>query len=141
MVSLSGSSFHYCSDPSKYTGKITYVPITGTSPANKYWGIDQAITYGSAGVPILSSTAGQSHGVCKEHITQSIIGIVDTGTSLILIATDAYNRYAAATGGTKDQATGRPFHMTKPLGLLTRWSGRSSENQFFAIRQPSEPLL
>ena len=32
-------------DPSKFTGDITFVPITGTSPASAFWGIDQSITY------------------------------------------------------------------------------------------------
>ena len=45
-------------------------PITGSSPADKYWGIDQAITYGSQGAAVLSTTAG----------------IVDTGM------TDAFDR-------------------------------------------------
>lgn len=47
----------------------THSPLTSTSPASEYWGIDESITYGSE--TILSSTAG----------------IVDTGTTLILIAT------------------------------------------------------
>ena len=76
-------------DTSKYTGSITYTSVTTTSPASFYWGIDESITYGS-GTTILSSTAG----------------IVDTGTTLVLIATDAYNRYRSATGATLDNATG-----------------------------------
>ncbi|KAH9837239.1 aspartic peptidase domain-containing protein [Rhodofomes roseus] len=56
-------------DSSKYTGSITYVSLTSTSPASEYWGIDESISYGSES--ILSSTAG----------------IVDTGTTLVLIAT------------------------------------------------------
>ncbi|KAF9202351.1 hypothetical protein BGZ49_007480 [Haplosporangium sp. Z 27] len=55
-------------DSTKYTGSITYVPVTTTSPASEYWGIDvSSITYGSSKV---SST---THG------------IVDTGTTLILL--------------------------------------------------------
>ncbi|KAH8984468.1 acid protease [Lactarius akahatsu] len=76
-------------DESKITGDVNYVPITGTSPANKYWGIDQSITYGSNGPSILASTAG----------------IVDTGTTLVLIATDAFQKYQEATGATLDQTT------------------------------------
>jgi pepsin A len=57
------------SDSSKTTSSVNYVPITTTSPSSNYWGIDQSITYGSS--TILSATAG----------------IVDTGTTLILIAT------------------------------------------------------
>ena len=52
---------------------VTYVeldsPATTTSPANEYWGINESIKYGST--TILSTTAG----------------IVDTGTTLILLAT------------------------------------------------------
>ena len=60
-------------DSSKYTGSITCMPITSVSPAKYYWGIDQSITYGSWGAAILGKTAG----------------IVDTGTTLMLIASDA----------------------------------------------------
>ncbi|KAH8115423.1 acid protease [Phellopilus nigrolimitatus] len=77
-------------DAGKYTSAITYTAITSTSPANEFWGINESITYGSTGANILSSTAG----------------IVDTGTTLVLIATDAFNRYTSATGATPDSATG-----------------------------------
>ncbi|KIL65642.1 hypothetical protein M378DRAFT_521201 [Amanita muscaria Koide BX008] len=75
-------------DYSKFIGSIDYAPLTSTSPASFYWGIDQTITYGSS--PILSKNAG----------------IVDTGTTLILIATDAFNLYQAATGGVPDNNVG-----------------------------------
>lgn len=75
-------------DASKITGDISYVPITSTSPASAYWGIDQSISYGSTS--ILAETAG----------------IVDTGTTLILIASDAFSKYKSATGATLDQSTG-----------------------------------
>ncbi|TFY71569.1 hypothetical protein EVG20_g1455 [Dentipellis fragilis] len=76
-------------DTSKITGDVNYVPITSTSPASQYWGIDQTISYGSDGSPILNSS-----------------GIVDTGTTLILIATDAFQEYQRATGAKLDQSTG-----------------------------------
>jgi len=79
-------------DNSKFTGKIEYVPITGASPANRYWGIDQSITYGDNTV-ILNQTAG----------------VVDTGSTLILFATDAFQAYQQATGATLDSGTG---HLT-----------------------------
>jgi pepsin A len=56
-------------DASKITGDISYVPITSTSPASTYWGIDQSIRYGDTS--ILSNTAG----------------IIDTGATFISIAT------------------------------------------------------
>ena len=79
-------------DPSKVTGNITFTyvvaawfcdvyflyraglgsPLTRTFPASRYWGIDQSIHYGNS-TPILETTAG----------------IVDTGTTLILMASGA----------------------------------------------------
>ncbi|EPQ53054.1 family A1 protease [Gloeophyllum trabeum ATCC 11539] len=75
-------------DSSKYTGSLKYTSLTSTSPASEYWGIDQSITYN--GQTILSSTAG----------------IVDTGTTLVYIASDAYNKYVKATGASLDSSTG-----------------------------------
>lgn len=77
-------------DTSKFNGSINYVPITATSPASHYWGVDQTLTYGSNGTPLLQGAAG----------------IVDTGTTLILIATDAFQAYQQATQATLDQTTG-----------------------------------
>ena len=50
--------------------------LTSTSPASEYWGIDQSISYGSD-TTILDSTAG----------------IVDTGTTLVLIASGKLLHY------------------------------------------------
>ncbi|KAI0257081.1 aspartic peptidase A1 [Lactifluus subvellereus] len=76
-------------DPTKFTGKITFIPLTTTHPSSEFWGIDQSIRYG-ASTTILTTTAG----------------VVDTGTTFILIATDAFNRYCTATGAVLDPATG-----------------------------------
>lgn len=75
-------------DNSKITSTVTYVPLTTTSPASYYWGIDQSISYGHS--TILSETAG----------------IVDTGTTLVLIASDAFSTYQTATGAVMDETTG-----------------------------------
>jgi hypothetical protein len=75
-------------DSSKYTGAITYAPITGTSPSSQYWGIDASINYGDT--TILSTTAG----------------IVNSSSSFIFIASDAFKKYQQATGGVVDGATG-----------------------------------
>ncbi|THH33217.1 hypothetical protein EUX98_g954 [Antrodiella citrinella] len=77
-------------DQSKITSDVTFVPITSTSPASQYWGIDQSVTYGDNETSILDSTAG----------------IVDTGTTLLLLATDAFQAYEKATGGKLDNTTG-----------------------------------
>ncbi|KAJ3558483.1 hypothetical protein NM688_g902 [Phlebia brevispora] len=74
-------------DPTRFTGSIKFVPITSTSPSNEFVGIDQSLSY--AGRNILTSS-----------------GIVDTGTTLLLIATDAFSTYQAAVGATLDPITG-----------------------------------
>ncbi|KAH8109660.1 acid protease [Phellopilus nigrolimitatus] len=96
-------------DTGKTTGDITYAPITSTSPASEYWGIDQTITYGSGKKSVLASTAG----------------IVDTGTTLLLIASDAFSTYKSLTGATEDSTT----------GLLTISSAQYDklESLFFSI--------
>nr|VWP01181.1 Transcription regulator [Ganoderma boninense] len=76
-------------DTSKTSGDVAYVPITSTSPASNYWGIDQDLTYGTS-TTLLSGSAG----------------IVDTGTTLLLLATDAFQAYQKATGATMDNETG-----------------------------------
>ena len=84
-------------------------PLTSTSPASLYVGINQSITYGFERRIILSSASG----------------IVDTGTTLILVPSgsseripdfhsrsiiafyvEAFSAYQQATGGTLDSATG-----------------------------------
>lgn len=102
-------------DSSKYTGSITYTPLTTTSPASEYWGIDESITYGSD-TTILDSTAG----------------IVDTGTTLILIASDAYSRYQSATGAKEDEDTG--------LLRLTTSQYNKLESLYFNIGSESYEL-
>ncbi|KAG6830096.1 hypothetical protein H0H92_002269 [Tricholoma furcatifolium] len=103
-------------DSTKYTGSITYASLTTTYPSSLYWGIDQSITYGSSKKSILTSTAG----------------VVDTGTTLIYIASDAYNRYVSATGATLDGTT----------GLLTITSAKYSSLQslYFNINGASFEL-
>ncbi|KAH9889765.1 acid protease [Cubamyces lactineus] len=76
-------------DSSKITGDVTFTPITSTQPASLYWGIDQQVSYGSD-TTLLSGNPG----------------IVDTGTTLLLLATDAFQAYQRATGAKMDNATG-----------------------------------
>ncbi len=81
--------------------------VTSTSPAKFYWGIDESVTYGTS-TTILSSTAGivdtgtstdRKNASCSADSTY-------IGTTLVLLATDAYNRYLSATGATLDSTTG-----------------------------------
>ena len=68
---------------------MTFTPITSTSPASNYWGIDQDLTYGE-GTTLLSGSAG----------------IVDTGTTLLYIPTAAYDKFLTASGGKLDSSSG-----------------------------------
>ncbi|KAJ8474569.1 hypothetical protein ONZ51_g7129 [Trametes cubensis] len=77
-------------DESKFSGPLEFVPITSTSPANTFVGIDQTVTYGSAGTVVLPTTSG----------------ITDTGTTLLLLASDAFATYQNLTGGVMDNDTG-----------------------------------
>ncbi|EJF59840.1 aspartic peptidase A1 [Dichomitus squalens LYAD-421 SS1] len=74
---------------SKFNGTLNYAPLTKVSPASKYVGIDQKITYGE-GQPVMPSGSG----------------ILDTGTTLILLATDAFDKYKNYTGAQLDNDTG-----------------------------------
>ncbi|EKM61852.1 uncharacterized protein PHACADRAFT_83207 [Phanerochaete carnosa HHB-10118-sp] len=94
-------------DSSKFTGDLLFVPITSTSPANEFVGIDQSVAYGST--TILSETAG----------------IVDTGTALLLLASDAIATYQNLTGAVPDENTG--------LLTLTATQFASLESLFFNI--------
>ena len=95
-------------DSDKYSGEITFAPITSTSPASNYWGIDQKVTYGDDPL-ILDTTAG----------------IVDTGTTLIYLASDAFSSYQQATGASLDESTG--------LLKLTSDQYDNLQSLFFAI--------
>ncbi|KAF9228380.1 acid protease [Gyrodon lividus] len=75
-------------DRSVMTHDVNYVPLTITFPASYYWGIDECISYGNT--TILSETAG----------------VVDSGTTLILLASDAFNTYQSLTGAIMDETTG-----------------------------------
>ncbi|KAI0299092.1 aspartic peptidase A1 [Multifurca ochricompacta] len=101
-------------DSTKFTGSLTFIPITSTSPANQFWGINESIRYGTS-TSILTTTAG----------------IVDTGTTLILIATDAFNRYTTATGAVLDATTGllriTSAQFTNLKSLFFTTGGRSFE--------------
>ncbi|KAH8108818.1 acid protease [Phellopilus nigrolimitatus] len=74
---------------SKIRGEVTYTNITSKSPAANGWGIDQTVTYGDSTV-----------------IMQDGSGIIDTGSTLIYFATDAYSAYQEVAGALFDEATG-----------------------------------
>jgi cathepsin E len=80
-------------DSTKFIAPISFTPVTTTSPASEFWGINQSIKYGTS-TTILASTAG----------------IVDTGTTLVLLASNGFSAYEKATGAVLDE---------RRTGLLT----------------------
>ncbi|KAI8994195.1 acid protease [Trametes punicea] len=76
-------------DTRKITSDVSFVPITSKFPASFFWGIKQNVTYGS-----------------DTRLLHHAHGIVDTGTTLLLLATDAFQAYQEATGATMDSTTG-----------------------------------
>ncbi|KAG6831736.1 hypothetical protein H0H87_004005 [Tephrocybe sp. NHM501043] len=95
-------------DTAKFTGSINYVPITTIEPAGNYWGIDGDISYGED-VELLRSSAG----------------IVDIGTTFLLLASDAFRVYQRAIGAEEDSATG--------LLTVTEEQFAKMESLFFVI--------
>ncbi|EKM48656.1 uncharacterized protein PHACADRAFT_108504 [Phanerochaete carnosa HHB-10118-sp] len=75
-------------DQRKITSNVTFTPITTVKPAAEYWGIKQNIKYGK-----------------NLHLLSGSAGVVDTGTTLLVLATDAYQAYQKATGGVVDETT------------------------------------
>ncbi|KAJ3753637.1 family A1 protease [Lentinula raphanica] len=75
-------------DSSKFTGDITYTLLSYRSKTGDYWGITQTVTYGST------------------TIQSSLSGIVDTGTTLLYLEENGFDKYIEATGGTFDDNTG-----------------------------------
>ncbi|KAG5351696.1 hypothetical protein C0989_005209 [Termitomyces sp. Mn162] len=70
-------------------GSPATTPVTTTPPASEFWGISQSIQYGT-----------------RTTILTENSGIVDTGTTLLLLASDAFARYLSATGAVEDNTTG-----------------------------------
>lgn len=75
-------------DSTKYIGKLHYFPIATDPSTNEYWSADATFQYGDT--TILKSTSG----------------IFDTGSTLLGLATNAYNLYVKETGAVFDKTTG-----------------------------------
>ncbi|KZV97330.1 acid protease [Exidia glandulosa HHB12029] len=75
-------------DTSKFIGTLSVFRITSSSPANAFFGIDASFSFGGTTILPLSP------------------GIVDTGTTLILLATQAFSAYTKRSGAVPDGATG-----------------------------------
>ncbi|KAF7307466.1 Aspartic peptidase A1 [Mycena indigotica] len=83
-----------CPDSTQCIEAPHFTPVTTRSPASHFWGIDLVISYGDETI-LASSTNGKPNS-----------GVVDSGTTLVILATDAFNLYMAATGATLDPNVG-----------------------------------
>lgn len=92
----------------KILGDVTHVPITTTTPSANYWGFEQSVNYN--GKQILKKTAGTTDtgGYLEFFGRLRIIDLrcIVIGTTLTLLASDAYNAYKNETGAVLDSNTG-----------------------------------
>jgi len=90
-------------DSSKFSGSITYAPKSTNTNVGPYWGVDVAsVGYDSTSLTSSSTSA-----------------IVDTGTTLIYIPSDAYAKFLSTTGGKADATTGLTKFTKAPTGTIT----------------------
>ncbi|EMD38116.1 hypothetical protein CERSUDRAFT_152760 [Gelatoporia subvermispora B] len=88
-------------NPSRFNNPISFVPLTATSPSKDFIGINQTITYGTSGFPILANAAG----------------IIDAGTTLLLLATDTLQRYLTVVGGSNEPDPETGFYTISPANF------------------------
>jgi cathepsin E len=81
-------------------------PVTTTSPASEFWGITETITYGTSTM-IMPSTVGIVDAGKLRYLAYPAGSPASScaGTTLLLLATDAYQRYVTATGAVQDIST------------------------------------
>ncbi|KAH8826413.1 acid protease [Flagelloscypha sp. PMI_526] len=99
-------------DHNRYSGNLKFVPLTTAEPAARYWGIDQTITYGE-----------------HTHILTGS-GILDTGTTLLYLATASFHKYQKATGAVFDEYVEFPSFL---LAFLILSKYEQMESLWFKI--------
>ncbi|CAM0140779.1 unnamed protein product [Umbelopsis sp. WA50703] len=77
-------------DNTKFLGLLDYVDITTRKPTSTFWGVDIAAKYGDT------------------SLLDNATAIVDTGTTLNLLADEAFNAFLALTGAVFDVNIGLP---------------------------------
>ncbi|KAI0660122.1 aspartic protease [Cubamyces menziesii] len=75
-------------DPTKFIGAVNFAEITTTPPSSEYYGVNQIVRYGQSETLFFESPA-----------------IFDSGTSLVLFATDVLQTYVNLVGAVFDEAT------------------------------------
>ncbi|KAG8221152.1 acid protease [Butyriboletus roseoflavus] len=90
-------------DSSLYRGELTYVPMTDTYPASSFWGINVTLAMYGTDVVIPASTTG----------------VIDTGTTQLLLADNFFSAYVnAIPGATLDSTTGLLEIPTSSIPLM-----------------------
>ncbi|KAH9893314.1 aspartic peptidase A1 [Cubamyces lactineus] len=97
-------------DPTKFTGQMSYAEITDYFPASRYFGVNQAVTY-----------------TRSETLLSYNPGVFDVGTTLVLLATDAFEKYMNMVGGVFDEGTG--------LYRITPAQYANLQSMFFTINE------
>lgn len=96
-------------DFSKNTSAITFAPLVTTGDTDGFWSVTQSVTFGS--------------GAAASVLVSETPGIIDAGTSLLLLPTAAFQTYMGLTNATLDPTS----------GLLTVESIDNLQPLFFTI--------
>jgi hypothetical protein len=76
------------SNPGRYQGPLRFSPLSTKPLANQYWAVDASFSYNGRALMPATPT------------------VLDSGTTLIVLNSDAFQQYKAATGATEDPKTG-----------------------------------
>ncbi|KAK0207762.1 hypothetical protein IW262DRAFT_1450786 [Armillaria fumosa] len=105
-------------DSSKYTRDITYMLITSTSPANKYWGIDQCIVDTGTTLLLMSSGAYKKYMKATRASAKmnddSLLTHIHTSTGLLCVTKEQFG----TTGSMSSLST--TFEMTPNAQIWPR---------------------
>ncbi|KAI0333920.1 acid protease [Cubamyces sp. BRFM 1775] len=85
---ISGELTFGGTDPTKFVGQMSYATITNSFPSSEYFGVNQYVSY-----------------TRSETLLSYNPGVFDVGTTLVLLATDALEKYMDMVGGVFDEDT------------------------------------
>lgn len=101
-VTIGNGLITFGSSPVEVSNMI-YTPVTNSTPADNFWGIDASFAYGNTS--LVSTTSGT----------------IDHATTLTLLPTGAYKRFLKLTKAVEDRKTGLPMldrcTFLRPLNL------------------------
>ncbi|CAH7669590.1 aspartic peptidase domain-containing protein [Phakopsora pachyrhizi] len=110
-------------DNSRFQGPLQWIKRTDSQPASNYFGVNMTITAG------------------KNTIMENSAGIVDTGTTLILISQEALQRYMALIPGSKLETGAASFISMPPSSVASVPVLEFDFGTFKATLNPEQQLL